>query len=249
MKIICRCVGGSRMYGLETPDSDEDFRGIFLNTNLGTILGLDRYEHQDLRADGQDVFLWEFRHFLNSLRKTNTQSLELLFNEEWIIIEEEFKVIQKCKYQLLDSQKLHKSLIGYMYGEAKLANGDRTGNMGSKRRNALEKYGFSPKNYSNLFRLAHCGIRFFEMGYFPTNIKRDMPELASELLELKMFPERFDKNDLTLRYSDCILKVNQAFDKRNFDYKFDVDLANDLILSSYFPILEQYHNLKGHRNV
>ena len=41
------------MYGLSTPESDFDYRGVFLNENISTILGLDRYEHKDLRNESQ----------------------------------------------------------------------------------------------------------------------------------------------------------------------------------------------------
>jgi predicted nucleotidyltransferase len=37
MKVICKVTGGSRMYGLQTPESDTDIRGVFLNTDPAII--------------------------------------------------------------------------------------------------------------------------------------------------------------------------------------------------------------------
>lgn len=67
---------------------------------------------------------------------------------------------------------MFRCLLGYMQGERRLANGERTGQLGSKRKAHLDKYGFSPKNFTQLFRLASCGKALFEKGYFPVNMKQ-----------------------------------------------------------------------------
>jgi hypothetical protein len=229
------------MYGLSTLQSDMDYRGVFINENIGTIIGLDRYEHQDLRGDGQDEFYFEFRHYLNSLRKTNTQALELLFNNNWLSIDPLFLEVQSLKYTLIDSEKLYKSLKGYIQGELKLATGERAGDVGSKRRAQIEKYGFSPKNFSHVLRLCYCGTIFFKGNFFPVNIMRHNEEIGQTLLEIKTMPEKHNKEDLlrmTTCYEDCL---DTAFNKRPFTFKFQDDMANVLKLKAYSKILEGYY--------
>ena len=237
MKILCKCLAGSHMYGLNSPDSDLDYRGIFLNDTAEQIIGMGRHDYVDLRNDTQDEFMWEFRHYMNSLRKTNTQSLELLFNDKWIEVDKKFLLLQEVKEEFIDCEKLYTSLKGYMSNEYRLATGERTGDMGSKRRNQLEKYGFSPKNFTNLFRLAYSGITLFKEGYFPTDIKTDNPELAEELLILKINPTLWTIYELKHLYEVNMQNLDEAFNNRGYDYKFNVELANELILHAYLPIL------------
>ncbi|NBQ69782.1 MAG: hypothetical protein EBU46_13540, partial [Nitrosomonadaceae bacterium] len=104
MKIICKMLGGSHSYGLQTATSDIDYRGVFLNTDVSTIIGLDRFEHQDLKSDTEDSFYWELRHFLNLLRRGNTQGLELLFNQYWLEKDPVFQTIIDNRDQLVDTQ-------------------------------------------------------------------------------------------------------------------------------------------------
>lgn len=239
MKLIYKCLGGSHLYGLNVPESDLDWRGVFLNDSIGTIVGLDRHEHQDLRHESKDEFYFEIRHFLNSLRKTNTQAIELLFNDGACeSIDPIFKKIQDNKYRLLDSKKLYKSLKGYLYGELKLATGERSGDIGSKRRGQIEKYGFSPKNFMNMIRLCYCGQEFFKTGVYPVKVS-DNEELKQLLMEIRLQPEKFTMDRLTLLYNFYELGLNESYDSRLTDYEFDTDLANEIVLEAYLPILEK----------
>ena len=40
MKMLVKTLGGSTAYGLNTPESDLDYRGVFVNTDPSKILGL-----------------------------------------------------------------------------------------------------------------------------------------------------------------------------------------------------------------
>ncbi|HSI84082.1 MAG: nucleotidyltransferase domain-containing protein, partial [Candidatus Methylacidiphilales bacterium] len=76
-------LGGSHASGLATRDSDEDYRGVFLNADVATAGGLDRREHVT-RTTPRDECYHELRHFLQPLRKGNTGALELLFSQELV---------------------------------------------------------------------------------------------------------------------------------------------------------------------
>ena len=38
-------LGGSTAFGLNTPESDVDYRGVFVNTEPSKILGLEKLDH------------------------------------------------------------------------------------------------------------------------------------------------------------------------------------------------------------
>lgn len=235
MRTICQIIAGSRLYGLDTPESDTDTRGVFLNTEPENILGLGRFEI--FKKESEDLLFFEFRHFLSGLRKTNTQMIEILFaeDEDFSVLEPEFKKVRENKLKLIDSQKLFKSLVGYIENERRLALGERTGQLGGKRKQNLDKYGFSPKNFSHLFRLAKCGTAFFETGSYPVNMKRFDPNFRDFIFSVKTEPEKFNKEHLNSLAQKSLDRLKIAFDRRKQDLEFDYELANSLCLEFHAP--------------
>ena len=110
------------------------------------------YETDESRT-GWDSFGWELRHALNLLKKGNTMVLEILYNDVWLEVTEEFKSIQSFRDKLIDSHKIYKCLRGYCFSERQLVLGKRTGVLGGKRKEALERLGYSYKNLVKFLRL------------------------------------------------------------------------------------------------
>lgn len=228
--------GGSKAYGTSTPTSDTDIRSVWIHTLPRYILGLNKWEHLDKKS-GCDEFYWELRHFLNLSRRCNTQILEVLFNENWLEIAPEFKIIQSHKFELLDTNKFYKSIKGYCYNEFKLVVGIRTGLLGSKRKNDLEKYNYSPKNYVQYQRLCYCAAVFFQEGHFPVNIAKHNPEFTAQLMEVKLHPETLTKDQAEKLMIEAENQLDKSYENRKFNYKFNEELANKICKELYLPIL------------
>ena len=81
--IILECISGSRAYGLETPTSDTDIKGVFL---------LPKEEYYGLNYTPQvnnetnDIVFYEFGRFMELLSLNNPNILELLNTPESAII-------------------------------------------------------------------------------------------------------------------------------------------------------------------
>ena len=243
MLVLAKVVGGSHMYGLNTPASDYDERYVFMHDEIGPTIGLERFEHLDERGGEEDKFGFELRHYLNLMRKTNSQVIEIVFAKSYLELHPFFdELIIKNRHRLLDTKKMFKSLIGYMHGERKLANGERTGTLG-KRKDAIEQYGFSPKNFVQLFRLAACGVEFIKTQKFPTNVHDHDPKLASWLMELKTKPHLFNKEQLNEMVDEVEAELKGVFDRRDVskDLIFDEKLANEILLQFYFPVLAKHY--------
>ncbi|NBQ67369.1 MAG: hypothetical protein EBU46_00470 [Nitrosomonadaceae bacterium] len=252
MKIICKMQGGSHSYGLNTPSSDIDIRGVFLNDQVSQTVGLDRFEHLDNRANGDDVFYFELRHYLNLLHKGNTQALEMLFNHCWIEVDPLFEVVQRRRNSLIDPDKLFHSLRGYMQSERRLANGERTGVLGSKRKAQLDLYGFSPKNFVQLLRLAYCGATFFRTGEFPVNIVTYDQSFGCQLMDIKTQPQGYTKARLNEMVDELEATLVASYEVNkstiNEAYRFNSIIANELLLELYGPIIyDQYQALAEKR--
>jgi|ERR1017187_4693803 predicted nucleotidyltransferase len=248
--LICEYLGGSHSYGLETPTSDADYRGIYLNTELDQIIN-QRYQNSSVATidskssdeiSDTDCVYYELRHFFHLLRKGNTQSIELLFNTVWLDKNSLFQDIQDARHSLVDPVKLNDAVKGYAYSEYKLAIGERPGKIGAKRQSMVEQYGFSPKNFVNLFRLLHCTAKFYMTGHFPVRI--DEPFVMAQLKEIKNHPDRFtiqSLNDIHEFYKN----YHQASWLNNSteiceDYKYDSEVASKLTLACYIGQLDHH---------
>ncbi len=239
MKLIAKYTAGSISYGLDVPDSDRDERSCFLNTEIENIIGLSRHEHQVNQTAEVDAVSFELRHFLRQLQKGTTVALEFLFNKEWLELSPEFQMIINNRDRLIDTKQLFKSIRGYSQHELLLANGKRTGALGSKRKSSIETYGYSKNNFVNLFRLGFASAYYFQHGIFPVKIKEYDQEFHHFLFELKTRPENFNKEELNQRAAECEKMLVWSYENRKVDTKFDVNLANNICLDLYLPILKE----------
>lgn len=236
--MLVKVLGGSTAYALNTPESDLDYRGVFVNVEPAKILGLEKLDHVQ-KQETDDIVYYEVRKFFELLRNGNTGALEILFTEtEPLETSLEFQSwIRGNRKSFVDTDKMYRCLLGYMQGELRLANGERTGQLGGKRKAQLEKYGFSPKNFVQLFRLARCGVALFETGSFPVNLNLYDPWFRDELLDIKVNPNKYTKEALNARYVVAEAELKQAYVDRKVTSAFDVALANDVLRRIYLPYL------------
>lgn len=240
MKILCSYIGGSHLYGLETPESDKDERFVFLNTEPKYILGLEKYENSVIQNKTQDKTGKELRHFFALLRKGNTESIEALFVENFLEVTPEFLKIKTFKSLLIDQKTLFKSLLGYVYGEKKVMFGTTSGPLGEKRKSAIEKYGYSNRNAVHALRLLHCGITFFKTGHYPLNIKKHDKTYWEFLYNIKVKPGDYKPDELLYIINKKIEELkttHDSIDRDLFGSRFDEEYANDCLRKIYLPFL------------
>lgn len=125
---IIEIVSGSHLYGTSTPESDQDFVGIFLPPPE-YVLGLKSVKEVDLgvkdkddsgknTADAVDRKLYEFRKFLTLALDNNPNIIEILFTNSDSIVN-----INEYGEQLLDmrhhfpSQLCMQKFIGYAHSQ------------------------------------------------------------------------------------------------------------------------------------
>ncbi|MEK6878864.1 MAG: nucleotidyltransferase domain-containing protein [Nanoarchaeota archaeon] len=230
MNLIFKALSGSKAYGLDSENSDTDIRGVFITDKIQEIFGLRKRECQ--KGEGEDELYYEFKHFLNLLRNGNTTAIEMLYTKNPIITCSFWKGLDPKK--LIDPNRLFSSLIGYCHGEKRVANGERTGRLGSKRKEAIDKYGFSPKNFVQLLRLCYCGQYFLHYGEFPIDL-RDFGTIRSKLLPIKFAPEQFNKDELNNLVDIEMGMLKDSFDKSEIknQFKFNEEYIDSLLKEVY----------------
>ena len=232
-EIICQLIGGSILYGLNTPDSDVDYRGLFVAKNKKYIAGFETIE-SIVQSEEIDATYYELARYLKLLRKSNTQVLEILFapTDSFTYMSDLFQKIRQHRYDFIDSNILKKSLQGYIYSEMRLATGERSGQLGGKRKEAVIKYGFSPKNFVQIFRLCKVGQHLFSTGQYIVNIQQSLPSYHEFLMDIKLHPEKYTCNQLKAEVESEYRRLLEAMDNSKIDYKFNVDLASEIVLES-----------------
>lgn len=247
VQFLAKFVRGSHLYGLNTPQSDLDYGGLYAATTVRDVLGFarDTRAKRTIATTKEDCELdeayYELRHFVNLLERTNTQVIEALFAPDSMVLltTPVFDRMRKHRMRLIDTQNLAKSLHGYLQAEQRLVFGEVTGKLGGKRQQAVATYGFSPKNAVQYIRLAYCGTRMLMFGEYPVDLKSDNPQLWKKLMELKTQPENFTKE----KVAEHMLVYSAAFETADrfpqVKLQFDNELADDLLLETYLPHLNK----------
>lgn len=108
--LLFKAIVGSQAYGTNTPESDTDIKGIYIQDpfDVGSFM----YEPQDI--PDKDTTYWEIRRFLELAMSSNPTVLELLFSpEDCILYEHElFKRIRDNR-DLFLTKECKNSFMGY----------------------------------------------------------------------------------------------------------------------------------------
>lgn len=131
MKEIYKIRTGSHLYGVNTPDSDEDFNGVFLPSKE-QLLGFKPLTEEDRSSnkeatknkDGDvDNKVYSLPKFLELLLNNNPNVVEYLFIPEEHILEDSFTMrTLRLNYSKIISQKVGHSFVGYAVSRKKFLN-------------------------------------------------------------------------------------------------------------------------------
>lgn len=248
-KLLCKLLGGSHLYHLNTSESDIDERGVFCHLDPKYIIGTKRFdeERRQPKDTDEDVVIKELSHYCNLLSKSNTEALDLLFcdESEFTEITDEFRILRENRLKFIDSNRLFNCLRGYMKGERRLMNGERKGQIGGKRYKKLQKVGYSPKNAVQLMRLAIVGIDFFLYDQYRVDTRLFNSalfevDMHDHLMGIKTTPELYSKERVNAEVDYLEELLVKAFENRRLTYKFNEVVLNEMLMKIYMPILENY---------
>ncbi|WP_420575075.1 DNA polymerase beta superfamily protein [Kordia sp.] len=117
--IIFECISGSRAYGLDTPTSDTDIRGVF-------VLPKNKYYSLDyidqINDETNDTVYYELKKFIELCAKNNPNILELLNVSEDCILQKN-PLFDMIKLETFLSKQCEKSFANYAFTQIKKARG------------------------------------------------------------------------------------------------------------------------------
>jgi predicted nucleotidyltransferase len=219
---------------------DKDIMGIFIPPRE-VIFGLDNIETVERMIDEKlsekrttvwDVVYYSLRKYLSLLLKQNPNILSLLWIEEKFYIKKTyFGELLVSNRDKLISRQCYQSFVGYAYGQLhRMTHHCPTGQMGAKRKELVERFGYDTKNAGHLIRLLKMGLEALTTG----DLLIERPD-NNMLLEIKRGEWPLQK---VLDYSDSLFRLmEEALIKSPLQAKVDYAFVNDLcikITSDYF---------------
>ncbi len=117
--IILECISGSKAYGLDTPQSDTDIRGVFILPKAH-IYGLNYVEQ--VADKKNDIVYYELGRFIHLLVKNNPNILELLATPEDKILTKH-PIIDRLLPEIFLSKQCKNTFGGYALAQIHKARG------------------------------------------------------------------------------------------------------------------------------
>jgi predicted nucleotidyltransferase len=192
---------GSQLYGTNSPNSDEDFVGVYIEPEEYRV-GRKRCEFVEFKSNPSssgkrnqkgdlDCTFYGLDKWFGLLAGNNPNQLELLFVNQGNVLHktEAFdKVI--ANRHLFISKKLKHSFAGYAYSQLernKVKSGNQTG-----RKDLIEKFGFDPKLLSHALRLYVESYDLLVRGEieFPLYNNQELLDIKQGLVPYEKFQER-----------------------------------------------------------
>lgn len=113
--IVLECVVGSHLYNLDTPESDEDIKGVYVMPTTDLISSLNGFAKIDKVYDHKDPdwAYYEVQKFMKLVAKGNPTLLELLYANEYTQLNHIGKLLIKFRYSFLSEKAVRNSYLGY----------------------------------------------------------------------------------------------------------------------------------------
>jgi len=229
-------------YEENTTHDDYDLMGIYVPPP-NVLFGLDKLDTieriipeklSEKKTTTWDIVYYSLPKYLNLILKQNPNVMSLLWIEERFYLKRTGfgQQLIDARSDLLSKQCYH-SYSGYAYGQLhRMTHHQPTGDMGLKRKELVERFGYDTKNAAHLIRLLKMGIETLTTG----EIIVARPD-NNQLLSIKRGEWPLEK---VLKYSDELFSLlEQAFVKSTLPNKVNPQFTNNLCVT----ITKQFYSI------
>ncbi len=219
--VIYRCKVGSKAFGLDNEDSDDDLRGIFLPP-------ADRHwslykipEQIEIKTELDDEVYWEIEKFFKLALKANPNILETLWTPIVLHSTPIGDKIRTNRSAFL-SNHLYKTYSGYVLSQFR------------RMKNAFEKTGkYKNKHAMHLVRLLYSGISALRTG----EIMVDVSEHRDQLLEIRNGKFEFEEiRQIALKLDR---EFQDAFENTSLPDQPNFELVDQMLIEARKSMVKQ----------
>ena len=220
---------GSKVYGTDTPESDDDFLGVAV-APLSHYTGLESWENDGAlkierkETHNAEMTVFEFRKFLKLCVGFNPNVIPLLYLDNYELTSFYGRMLIDIR-DAFTSKRAYDTMIGYAKGQMKsVINGD-TGKLGQKRKELVKIYGYDVKYASHTVRLLRMAIEFFSTGRY--NVYRK-GEDRLQLLEIRN--GKWTLEEWMAEVNHLLAEAEKAEKESNFPDKPDFKAINQICM-------------------
>lgn len=165
-KQILKVIVGSQAHGLATPESDFDYRGVFIvPTSTLLALGVQKVHNTNWIEGNDDDTSWELGHFLNLATHCNPTILETF-------------LAPRLDSETTEEGRVLCSLFPYIWNSKDVYNAFR-GYSKNQQKKFLDEKDTRPHKYASAYlRVLYQGVQLLTTGTFPVDF-RDTPIYGS----------------------------------------------------------------------
>lgn len=231
-ELVFICRTGSKAYGLDTPESDDDFRSIFI-PKVKYILGLQNVEQIKVKDD--DWIAHDIRQFIKIVIKQNPTILEMLFADK-IVYESPLWVELRPKLKQLITKQAFKPYSAYVKSQLRKAELDK---ITQKRKELIEKYEYDCKFMSHVARLAVQCIYLMETGEIPVKVPHPFRTTIMAIKTGKV------KKDDAWAYCNALdIQMHESYKKSKLSESVDLNKFEHEV---YIPLMRRILDVKSPR--
>lgn len=229
MHTMVKMVFGSHLYGLDTENSDKDYRGIFVPTAKEIILGSMK-EHYDQSTSGQgikntkddiDVNMFSLKRFINLACKGDIGAIDMVHAPSNMLIESS----KEWEYIRTHRDKFYHvgmwGLSGYL----------------KKQVAKSEKYFSNWKDLSHALRVGYQLLEIYQTGDLQFPLARRSSILACKLGERTFDNVREELKDLYER----VKLAREEAKKNGMPEEPDVDFWKDLLEYIHLTVVLEHY--------
>lgn len=220
MKILTKVVVGSRLHGLETPESDYDYRGIHIHPLKDVLSPFKKTKNTSWIEGDEDNTSYELADFCKNATNGNATILEVFFSNQVVESSPTADLLRKEWRRFIDTDRFVLASRGYA----------------SNQLNKMQL--FEPDKRTPKFAVAYMRVlwqcaRFLETNEFHCQI--DEEPLREFLRQIKYTrPEDFGPlvPTLTERFAELQARVSVAYSKAEI-LKPDIEWIEEFIYNAY----------------
>lgn len=240
MEIIFDAIVGSKLYGLNTIDSDTDKKGIFMPSrenmipSLEQTLGLEKFTPMEryeppVTGTGKDkveAVYFSARYFTQLYLKGNPTLAEIVFvGDKFVTATDAGWELVKFIRENMVTRHLFGGYYGYYMDQIK---GFTTGRgvCREKRHELIEKYGFDVKMAMHAYRIGVQGVDLFKKGVIKPTLEGEQLETARKIRE-----GGFNREWLMATVEDLSKQLKEAERTSKLPEKPDFEKVHSFILN------------------
>lgn len=160
---IFQCTVGSHAYGTATETSDLDMLEVFL-APVDSYIGLKKSKSSHKIEGKDDIQRYELIHFISLCLEFNPNVITSLWVKPQHVLYQHIFYFTPFLHNVVafSSQKVYNTFRGYANQQRKRMLGEITGQLGEKRKDLKEKYGYDTKYAYHAVRLLRMCREFLD---------------------------------------------------------------------------------------